>query len=75
MGKSDTEDILGGLPDTQTGVKSRGWSNLWLQPLILFILILAGLIGALVEDGWWDLLFCVMLVYPIYKICYHYYRQ
>lgn len=84
MGKSDTEVILSSSalsedettasPVTAADMKTRGWRNLWLQPFLLAILILTGLIGALASDGVWDLFFCLLLAWPVFKMGYHYYR-
>lgn len=77
MGKPDTENPVTVTAGRATDHKARGsgWRSLWLQPLLLGLLIIVGLVGALLRDGWWDLLFSLLLTYPIFKICYHFYRQ
>ena len=83
MGKPDTKkvieervEVLYGNGDKAQNASETLWNKgwrLWGQPLIMFLLILAGLIGALIEEGWWDLFFCLLLAYPIFKTCWHYF--
>jgi uncharacterized membrane protein YfcA len=35
------------------------------MPILLAVLTLAGLIGALLEDGWWDWLAAAFLAAPV----------
>ncbi|SEA46414.1 hypothetical protein SAMN05192529_12038 [Arachidicoccus rhizosphaerae] len=72
----ESVEILYGRGNIQQRVSEgmlKRWWTLWGYPLIMFVLIMVGLIGALVEDGWWDLFFCLLLIFPLYKICHHYY--
>ena len=69
MGKSETEKVKA------SAAQYNNWAKTWGQPLFLGVITLAGLIGALVKDAYWDLFFCFLLCYPIFKIVFHYYRK
>jgi len=42
--------------------------SVWRWPLLLGICSAAGLIGALVGDGWYDVLSCCLLAVPLLAI-------
>lgn len=45
--------------------KERSLIRIFFWPLLIGMVSLAGLIGALLEDGWWDAVFCALLAIPV----------
>jgi predicted membrane protein len=45
--------------------KERSLARIFFWPLAIGIVSGIGLIGALLEDGWWDALFCGLLAVPV----------
>jgi predicted membrane protein len=45
--------------------KERSLARIFFWPLMIGIVSGIGLIGALLEDGWWDALFCGLLAIPV----------
>lgn len=45
--------------------KEKSLAQIFFWPLIIGAVSTAGLIGALLEDGVWDVLFCALLAVPV----------
>jgi hypothetical protein len=45
--------------------KERSLARIFFWPLLIGIVSAIGLIGALLEDGSWDVLFCALLAIPV----------
>lgn len=45
--------------------KEKSIARIFFWPLIIAAVSAAGLIGALLEDGLWDVLFCALLAVPV----------
>lgn len=51
---------------TQGSVKKeRSLARIFFWPLLIGTVSMIGLIGALLEDGLWDALFCALLAIPV----------
>lgn len=46
--------------------KERSLTRIFFWPLLIGVLSAIGLIGALLEDGLWDALFCALLAVPVF---------
>lgn len=46
--------------------KERSLARIFFWPLLIGIVSIIGLIGALLEDGLWDVLFCTLLAIPVF---------
>jgi hypothetical protein len=45
--------------------KERSLARIFFWPLLIGVVSTVGLIGALLEDGLWDALFCALLAVPV----------
>jgi len=54
-------------------MKHNAWIRLWGKPLLIALLSIAGLITALVGDGFWDIFSWVALALPVIIIVRSYY--
>jgi hypothetical protein len=45
--------------------KEKKLAAIFLWPLVIGVVSTVGLIGALLEDGWWDALYCALLAVPV----------
>jgi uncharacterized membrane protein YfcA len=43
----------------------RWFGPVWTMPIVLAVLTIAGLVGALLEDGWWDWVAALALAAPV----------
>jgi hypothetical protein len=44
---------------------TRWFGPVWTMPIVLAVLTIAGLVGALLEDGWWDWIAALALAAPV----------
>lgn len=56
---------MNAIDNTVRKVREKTLAQIFFWPLLIGVAAGTGLVGALLEDGWWDALFCALLAVPI----------